>query len=169
MRDDFSFEEMDDARTFNGELVPDCEAIPVVDEVISPVIEYVAQFKALIDDCGWVSYHFNMRKYLAAKVNKAKIVASAYQHDLAYYIDQLNEWRTKAEIAFGALSVQAARLGYTMPERKLFLNMLTLYSDRRKAYKGYLQTCLKKKEARSPERLEADYQKLLEKRLKKKH
>lgn len=167
MRDDgFSYEELDDERTINGELAQDCNSVSASEEIGPSAIEYVAQFKALIDACGQVSYYFNMRKYLAAEVNKVKIIASAYQHDLAYYNDQLNDWKTKAEIAFGALAFQANRLGYSLPEKKSYLNMLTLYKDRRDAYKDYLRTCLKNGELRSPARLESDFQKRLKKRLK---
>ena len=171
--DGWRFEENDDERTWGNELTPDCEEVPFDNELpfpeqeISPVLEYVAEFKALIDACGCVSYYFNMKKYVAAEVSKAKIVAAAYSHDLRYYEDQLSEWKVKADIAFGALAVQAARLGYTMPKKKLFLNMLALYKDRREAYKGYLQTCLKKDQALSPIGLELKYQKLLRKRMKK--
>lgn len=167
MRDDgFSYEELDDERTINGELVPDCDSTSVPEEVSPSIIEYVAQYKALIDACGQVSYYFNMRKYLAAEVNKVKIIASAYQHDLAYYNDQLKDWKAKAEIAFGALAFQADRLGYSLPEKKSYLNMLTLYKDRRDAYKDYLRTSLKNGKPRSPAKLELDFQKRLKKRLK---
>ena len=170
MRDsDYSIEERDDPRTWANELIPDCEKeIQSAEETELPIIEYLAEFKALIDACGQASYFFNMKKFVAAEVNKAKVVAQAYGHDLRYYEDQLKEWRVKGERSYAVLTHLARRFDYDMPEEKAFLNSLALYSDRRKAYKGYLQTCLKNRKTLSPKKLEAKYQKRLEKRLKKK-
>lgn len=174
--DGYRFEESDDPRTWTGELIPDCEREPEVpfteEELVDlPVIEYLGEFKALIDACGQVSYFFNMKKCIKAGVNKAKIVASAYQHDPSYYEEHLNDWRRKAYRSLGVLGLHAKAFGYIMPqgeeERKRFLNKLAVSEDRRKAYKGYLKTCLKNETTLSPDKLEKKYQQLLKKRLKK--
>ena len=171
--EDFSIEEIDDPRTFTGELVPDCEKsdeLPFEESANSvTVLEYLGEFKALIDACGQVSYFFNMKKFVKAGVNKAKSIASAYHHDLRYYNDQLAEWKVKAERSFAIVTLHALKLGYRMPEKKHFLNLLTLYETRRKAYKDYLSTCLKNQRPLSPNELEAKYQKRLQKALEKKH
>lgn len=166
---DHKIEEADDERTFGDELIPDCEKGPFSyeDEVSLPVLEYLGEFKALIDACGQVSYYYNMKKFVGAGANKAKLIASAYHHDLRYYNDQLIEWRVKAERSFAVLSLHAAKFGYEMPARKEFLNALALYEDRRNAYKGYLDTCLKGNKTLSPAELEDKYQRRLRKRLKK--
>ncbi len=169
MSDDYRIEEVDDKRTFGDELVLDCEKGPFSfeDEASAPVLEYLGEFKALIDACGQVSYHYNMKKFVKAGANKAKIIASAYNHDLRYYNDQLIEWRVKAERSYAVLSLHAAKFGYEMPARKEFLNALALYEDRRNAYKGYLNTCLKGNKTLSPSELEDKYQRRLRKRLVK--
>lgn len=133
-----------------------------------PVLEYLGEFKALIDACGKVSYYFNMKKFVAAEVNKAKKIASAYEHDLAYYKDQCNEWKVKAERSYEVLKLHAAKFGYEMPAKKDYLNSLTISKDRRAAYKGYLATCLKNRKTLSPAELERKFQNLLKKRLKRK-
>ena len=183
MKDDgFKFEEADDPRTWTDELVPDCEReeaeipkeaeqAPFKQEVaISlPVLEYLGEFKALIDACGQVSYFLNMREYVKAGVNKAKIVASAYNHDLQYYEDQLAEWRVKARRSFAVLALYMESFGYEkITDRDKFLNELALSKDRRSAYKGYLASCLKNKRALSPAELEAKYQQRLLKRFNRK-
>ena len=172
---DFCFEERDDERTQTGELVSDCEkAVEVVtpdyEEAIEvlPVLEYLGEFKALIDACGFVSYYFNMKKFVPAGVSKAKIVASAYQHDLRYYNDQYREWKAKAERSFGLLSFHAARFGYEMPPKREFLLKLTMFKDRREAYKGYIGTCLHNNRTLSPAEMEKKYANRVFKRLKKK-
>lgn len=161
MRDDYNIEEKDDERTFNNELTPDCE------NRILPVIEYLGEFKALIDACGQVSYHFNMKKFVSADINKAKKIASAYHHDAQYYTQQLNEWRVKARRSYAIVGFHAARLGFQMPNENDFLNSLVISKDRRAAYKGYLDTCLKKEEPLSPCELETKFQCRLKKRLNK--
>lgn len=166
-KDDFSFEERDDERTTTGELVPDCEK-PFETVEISPVLEYLGEFKALIDACGQVSYFMNMENLVKADVNKAKIIASAYQHDLEYYKEQFKEWKEKAKRSFIVLSMHAGKLGYKLPNEKDFLNGLTLMKDRRDAYKDYLSTCLKHEKTLSPFEMEKKFQLRLKKRLKKK-
>jgi hypothetical protein len=167
MTDDFKIEETDDERTFGDGLISDCEKGPFSyeDEVSLPVLEYLGEFKALIDACGQVSYYYNMKKFVRAGANKAKSIASAYHHDLRYYNDHLVEWRVKAERSFAVLSLHAAKFGHAMPARKEFLNALALYEDRRRAYKGYLNTCLKGNKTLSPAELENKYQRRLRKRL----
>lgn len=169
MSDDFKIEEQDDERTWGDELTPDCEKGPFSydDEMSLPVLEYLGEFKALIDACGQVSYHYNMKKFVSAGANKAKNIASAYHHDLRYYNDQLTEWRVKAERSFAVLSLHAARFGYQMPLKRQFLNALAFYEDRRDAYKGYLSTCLKNYKTLSPSEMEGKYQRRLQKRFKK--
>ena len=169
MRDDgFCYEESDDERTFGDELIPDCEREYFQDEAVPDftILEYVAEFHSVIDACGQVSYYMRMKRNVAENVAKAKIVAAAYQHDLRYYTDQYNEWHAKAEGAFGALSFQAEKLGFEMPLRKNLLNALTLYKDRRKCYKYYLDSRLEKNVAFSPRQLEQEYQKMVRKRLR---
>lgn len=160
------FEENDDPRTQTGELVEDCKKGSLKKEKKIPesVLEYLGEFKGLIDICGQVSYFYNMSKYVSADVNKAKIVAAAYQHDLEYYNDQLNEWRVKGRIAFGVLGLHARKLGYEMPDQLTFLNDLATSKDRRKAYKGYIDTLMWNAKTLSPTELEAKYQDLLRKR-----
>lgn len=101
------------------------------------VLEYVAEFKALIKACGWVSYYWNMKAFVAAKVKKAEDIAAAYQHDARYYNEQYKEWREKANRSYCILGLHAGKLGYSMPEQRDFLNSLTLYKDRRECYKYY--------------------------------
>ena len=166
MKDDgFRFEESDDERTWGDGLVPDCEKVEASKSL--PVLEYLAEFKALIDACGQVSYFYNMKKFVGAGVNKAKSIASAYQHDLRYYEDQLAEWRVKAERSFAILNLHAGCFNYEMPKKKAFLNALALYKERRVAYKGYLSTCLKYGRTISPDELEVKYQKRLKRRSEK--
>ena len=168
MKDDgFTFEERDDKRTWgDGELIPDSEKV-FADEP-SPILEYLGEFKALIDACGLVSYFMNMKRFIAADVNKAKNVAMAYNHELRYYSDQLAEWKEKAKRSYGILSLHADELGYSMPRKSEFLNKLAVSKDRRESYKQYLQTCVKRQKTLSPEVLEAKYQRRLQNRLKKK-
>ena len=172
MREDgYTFEENDDPRTWNDGLIPDCEQLELSEDSASlPVLEYLGEFKALIDACGQVSYFFNMRKYVAAGVNKAKIVAAAYQHDLRYYNDQLKEWKVKAERSYGILNMYAGCFGLRLPEaeeKRRLLNLLATSKDRRRAYKEYLDTCLKKNQVLSPEELERKYQLRLHKRFRR--
>ena len=171
MRDDgFRIEEVDDERTIDDTLIPDCEAVPFTDEneLSLPVLEYVAEFKALIDACGWVSYYYNMKRFLAANANKAKIVASSYNHDLRYYNDQLNTWREKARRSFDVMSLHAKKFGFIVPNKNDFLNSLTLYKTRRDCYKYYIGRCLKTESIMSPKQLEQKFAERLNKRLKRK-
>lgn len=170
MSDDYRIEESDDPRTWGDELVSDCEAKeqqpkeePKEEGIVS-ILEYLGELKNLIDACGNVSYFWNMKRYVKADVNKAKIIAAAYQRNLRYYEDQCNEWRVKAERSFIVLKALAEKFGYEKPDRKDFLNKLTLYKDRRDAYKVYLRTCLKNKTPISFEELEDKYEKRLLKR-----
>ncbi len=167
MKDGFSIEERDDERTISGELTPDCEK-PFEESVDLPIIEYIGEFKALIDACGQVSYFFNMRNFVSAGVNKAKVVASAYHHDLRYYQDQLDEWRAKARRSFAVLCLHAKKFGFSMPSSENgYLNMLAVSKDRRDSYKGYLTTCLKNSKALSFAELEVKFQVRLKKALNK--
>lgn len=168
--EDYRFGENDDPRTSGDELIPDSEkeeSLPFDEEAGLPVLEYLGEFKALIDACGQVSYFFNMKKYIEADVNKAKAIASAYQHDLRYYREQLNEWRVKAERSYAILGLHAGRFGFEMPDERTLLNGLAMSPDRRKAYKGYLNTCVKNREVISPTKLEYKYYQLLEKRMRR--
>lgn len=170
MRNDYSIEERDDRRTWDDGLVQDCEKAVFFEEEVpnSPVLEYLGEFKALIDACGKVSYYFNMKKFVSAGVNKAKNIASAYHHDLKYYNDQLNEWREKAKRSYAILSLHVDRFGYKMPKAKNdFLNSLTVSKDRREAYKDYLDSCLKNNRTLSIQEMETKFQQRLQKRLKK--
>ena len=120
MRDDgFRFEERDDERTWNGELKPDCEReiLPQQQLWTLSEIEYLTEFKSVIDACGQVSYFMNMEKFFRAEVNKVKNVAAAYQHNLWYYRDQYNEWRVKAERAYMILQTKANDLGIELPAK----------------------------------------------------
>ncbi|MBR3228664.1 hypothetical protein IKF67_00270 [Candidatus Saccharibacteria bacterium] len=166
--DDFSFEEQDDDRTWGDELIPDCEREETVEEeVVPPVLEYLGELKAMIDACGQVSYYYNMRNFIRAEVNKAKVVASAYNHDLLYYKVMYKEWEAKARRSYSILGLHAAKFGYKMPPENDFLNSLALSKDRREAYKDYLVTCLKNEKTLSPAEMEKKFQKRLQRRLKK--
>lgn len=132
-----------------------------------PVLEYLAEFKALIDACGQISYFNNMRDFKAAGVLKASIVASAYSHPYAYYDDQSREWGVKASRSYAVLKYQAEKLGFEIPAEDDLLKMLTYKKDRREAYTGYLNTCLKNDKAWSPAELEEKFQNRLKKRMKK--
>ncbi|MBP5647963.1 hypothetical protein J6X04_01580 [Candidatus Saccharibacteria bacterium] len=167
---EYGFEEADDERTWSDELIPDCEREDLQDEsnIDLPVLEYVAEFLAMIDACGQVSYYFNMRKFVAANVTKAKNVAAAYQHDLRYYREQLGDWKAKAERSYGILGLKAEKLGYKMPEKRDILNALALHKDRRECYKYYLNNYLEKNKTFSPEELEQKYALRLKKRMKAK-
>ena len=170
MRDDYRIEEADDERTFGDELVQDCDKQPFVEaeeEFSLPVLEYLGEFKALIDACGQVSYFWNMERFVSAEVNKAKNIASAYHHDLHYYQDQLREWQVKATRSFDVLSFHASKFGYVMPAKISCLNALTLSEDRRDAYKGYLATCVKKMTTISPQELEKKFAQRFRKRLER--
>lgn len=166
---DFCIEEQDDKRTWGDELVPDCEkgseASFGEDTELLPVLEYLGEFKALIDACGNASYYFNMKKFVKADVNKAKRIASYYNHDLKYYDDQLKEWRVKAERSYLILDQLASRFNYAMPEKKAFLNSLALSYDRRKAYKDYLLVAQRNLKTISPSELEAKFQKRILRRM----
>jgi hypothetical protein len=164
--DGFRFEETDDPRTFSGSLVPDCENTQDAGSNL-PVLEYISEFRALIDACGQVSYFYHMRLFVAAELKKAKEIASEYNHSFRYYDEQLKDWRAKATKKFVVLKFHGNRLGYSFPEQKSFLNELALSKDRRDAYKGYLNTCLKKQKTFSPDELENKFQKRLKKRLGK--
>lgn len=173
MSDDYRIEESDDLRTRGNELSSDCEAKeqqpreePKEEGTVS-ILEYLGELKNLIDACGNVSYFWNMKRFMAANVNKAKMIAAAYQHDLCYYEDQCNEWRVKAERSFIILKALAEKFGYERPNRKDLLNKLTLHKDRRDAYKTYLQTCLKNNIPISFEELEEKYEKRILKRANK--
>ena len=137
------------------------------EEEAMPVLEYLGEFKALIDACGQVSYFWNMKRFIRAEVNKAKVVASAYQHDFGYYQDQTKEWVVKARRSFKILEMYAQKFGYDVPEENDFLNGLAVSSDRRRAFKRYLYTCFKKEKAISFDEMETKFQAMLQKRLKK--
>ena len=132
------------------------------------LLEYVGEFRALIDACGQVSYFMNMVQFVQSDVAKAKKVAAAYQHDLRYYREQYDEWRVKAKRSYAVLGSHAAPLGYKMPEMRSFLNNLTLHKDRRECYKYYLDGYFPKGETFSPDELEKKYEGRLKKRLKSK-
>lgn len=170
--DEYRIEELDDERTLYGNLVQDCERDETVenelDLAFSPILEYVAEFIAVIDACGMVSYFMNMKRCVEQNVSKAKDVAAAYQHDLRYYTKQYNDWRFKARRSFNALVFQAQQLGYEMPDQNDLLNGLTLYEGRRDCYKYYLNSYLKKNATFSPMELEKKYHNRLKKRLKRK-
>ena len=179
--DDFSFEEKDDPRTSTGELIPDCEKVeesPVGDDILEAqadeilpdlmLLEYVAEFRALINACGWVSYYMNMKNGCIGNVSKIKLVAAAYEHDAKYYTEQYDEWRYKAEQSYVVLSLHAGKLGYSMPNKSDFLNGLTFYKKRRECYKYYLEEYLPKGETFSPAELEKKYNDRLKKQLKRK-
>lgn len=162
MKDDYRIEEADDERT-DG-LVPDCDSSNKNESPFRSVLEYLGEFRALIDACGQVSYYYNMEMFVKAGAKKAKVVASAYHHDLDYYRDQLTEWKVKAERSFAVLSLHAAKFGYKMPSKKSFLNGLTLSKDRRNAYKDYLAVCVKNNKTLSPIELEVKFQRRLRRR-----
>ena len=132
-----------------------------------PILEYLGEFKALIDACGNISYFNNLRDFTAAGINKAKIVASAYSHDFAYYDEQSREWGVKANRSYAVLKYHAEKFDYEMPEESDLLRGLVFSKDRRDAYKGYLNTCLKNEKTLSPAELEAKFQARLRKRLEK--
>jgi hypothetical protein len=170
----YNIHEHDDPRTWDNSLVPDCEKVLEQSEEFFgndeklPVLEYIGEFKNLIDSCGQVSYFWNMRDFVKhGTVNKAKIVASAYNHDVHYYDEQLANWRIKARRSYSILNLHAVKFGYSVPEETTFLNDLTLSGDRRKAYKDYLGTCLKNYTTLSPQDLERKFQRRLKKRFKK--
>ena len=72
-----------------------------------PVLEYLGEFKALIDACGQVSYFYNMKKFVSTyelitldeceqrlknirdKINSNldKLLKDNYKHYLSYYKD----------------------------------------------------------------------------------
>jgi len=131
-------------------------------------LEYLAQFGDLINACGQVSYFLNMKKCLDAQVRKAINVAASYNHDKRYYAEQLDEWRWKAKRSLGILKFKAQKAGVEFDISKFgddngFLNMPAISKDRRKNYKGYLD----RSHTLSPVELEARYQKLLQKRMKR--
>ena len=169
MKDDgYRFEEMDDPRTIGDVLTPDCErgnSLPFGEEVCLPVFEYLNEFKTLIRCCGKVAYNHNMIRDIKDGVSKAIEVSSKYHHDLSYYEKQKAKWKGKTERSYAILSFYAGRFGFDVPEKRYFLNVLTLSKDRRKAYNGYLDTCLDNKKAISPTKLEYKYYQLLEKRM----
>lgn len=175
--DDWHYEEDDDKRTWGNELIPDCKRLPFdedddgepePDEGISSVEEYVEKFREVINACGQTSYYFHMKKNLAAEMKTPTEIATKYGRNSQYYKKELEGWKNTAEKAFDALDEQAAHFGYLLLEKNLFLNMLTLWKDRRDAYKGYLDTCLKNGKALSPIELERKYQKGKQKKRKKK-
>lgn len=130
------------------------------------VLEYLGNFKALIDACGSISYYNNMKNFINAGSNKVKIVASAYQHDKRYYGEQCKEWRVKAKESYEALSFFAKKLGYDMPEGNELINDLIFSRDRRGAYKGYLGTCQKNNTTLSPEELEDKFLRRMQRKLR---
>ncbi len=173
----YSFEETDDSRTFSSELIPDCEKVnglpddndileAEADKVLSDLLplEYVAEFRSLIDACGQTSYYWNMKQFVVERVKKAEDIAAAYQHDAGYYNEQYREWAAKAKRSYKILGLHAARLAYKMPEMREMLNELTLYKDRRECYRYYLDSCLKTGATLSPEELEKKYAARIEKR-----
>lgn len=163
---DYIVEERDDPRTTTGELIPDCEKEDG-ESFDLPILEYLCEFRALVDACGQVSYYMNMKKCIMEKVSKAVVVAAAYQHDLRYYEEQYNGWRFKARRSYNVLSVHAKKLGYEMPNLSSFLNAMTFSKDRRDAYRDYLDTCLKNSKTISPREMEKKFQLRLKKRTKK--
>lgn len=170
MSDNYRIEEKDDPRTWGDELSPDCEEkepeIPQEEWDVT-VLEYLGELKYLIDACGNVSYFWNMKNFTKAGVNKAKMIATAYQHDVRYYDEHLREWRVKAKRSFVVLKTLAGKLGYDMPGQRVLLNDLTLSKDKRDAYKAYLRTCEKNHVSISFDELEAKYRKRILKRSKK--
>ena len=171
--DNGRFEESDDERTWNGgdELEQDCEKPEASKPEVSAdlaILEYVAEFRALIVACGQVSYYYNMKMLVRANVAKAKTVAAAYQHDLRYYTEACEEWRAKAYRSFKVLKMHAEKLGYQMPDNlPNFLNSLALYKKRRECYKYYLDRYLDKNMTFSPAELEEKYFLRLQRRLRR--
>ena len=165
--DGYKFEERDDERTLTSELVPDCDAFYVEATKENCILEYMSQFKMLIEACGKVGYFWNMERCLSPKISKVEVSASTANHTKDFKKQRI-EWVNKANIAYAALSIHARRLGIDMPEdEKAFLNALAISKDRRKCYTSYLNNRIEKNLTLSPDELEGFFQKRLEKRLKK--
>ncbi len=130
--------------------------------------EYIVEFRAVIEACGNVGYHFKMLENLKNNNPKAQAVATAYQRSPAYYQVELKYYVNQAREAFKRLGLQATRFGFNMPDENSYLNGLALYEDRRDCYKYYLKNhCEKKGKILSPFELESKYQLRLRKREKK--
>jgi hypothetical protein len=168
----YSFEEQDDPRTWDDSL----EAQVARDDSVSESVwletkksEYIAEFGLLIYAAGQLSYHHSMLRNVKNDVKKVKTIAAAYDRDLEYYREQLQEWRAKADKSFKILAECAKNLGIQFDyEEKFFINELALHIDRRTAYKDYLRTAQKRNTPISPEDLEIKYQNRLKKRQQKK-
>jgi len=168
----YSFEEQDDPRTWddsveNRQAQEDSTSGSVWIETQKS--EYIAEFASLIYAAGQLSYYHSMLRNVKNDVKKVKTIAAAYNRDLQYYGEQLQEWRAKADRCFKVLAECAKNLDISFNyEEKFFINELALHIDRREAYKDYLVTAQKHNTPISPEDLEKKYQNRLRKRANKK-
>ena len=178
---DFSFEELDDERTFqvfDDESEEDAESEPKMAErkpvepkekpkpkmpYNSQVLNYYSELKTLIDACGQTAHYWHMWKGLEEGVPKMQMISGNYRRTISYYKGQYKDWKYKAQSSLAALKVKAAplfKVGLGIADKDL-LNMLTLEIDRRNAYKQYIKTLYKKCKPLSVMDLEKKYQERL--------
>ncbi len=160
--DDYRFEEKDDPRTYNDELVSDLDRIEKeeLDKAESYIkcLEYVEEFLKLIDGCGKTEYYRCMYHNVSEKVKNATNVAEKYQHNVQYYAEKRISWTAKTRRSFKTLKWRAEQIGYSIEdEEKVFLNDLALSPERRKCYRYYLRQFKKNGKMFSPDELEIKY------------
>ncbi|MBR2658385.1 hypothetical protein IKD57_00610 [Candidatus Saccharibacteria bacterium] len=173
MSEDWKIEESDDERTLSdsNEITEDCNVKKkeVENENFGlPVMEYLSALAKFVDTCGQLSYFWNMKNNMSAKVDKVLNIADEYNHTNDYYNKQHAEWKAKAEKAYIKLEFFASIIGYEMPEQKKYINLMALSKDRRECYRYYLERCLKNKETLPPDEFEKLFERRLSKRLNKK-
>lgn len=129
------------------------------------VVEYLGNFKSLLDACGQIACYANKRRFLKVGVNNRRFTVSSNRSCRDYYGEKRDEWHKKAEEAYDDFCVNAGELGYEVPDKEKYLDGMLSSKERRDAYKCYLNTCIKNNKALSPEEMEKKFQHRMQRHL----
>ena len=181
----YQIEEQDDPHTWQpSSLVPDYEprAEECVEEPVSlpskahsertpDTDKFWYDFERLLYACGQTAYYWHMVNNIKkTPPNRAKDIATKYQHGLNYYREQKRAWVFEARRALGLWQLTAHTLGiefhFENDEGRNFLNSL-LDSDRRDCARDTIRYGKPKGIILSPDEIESRYSARLERRRKK--
>ena len=172
---DYQIEEHDDPRTWQpSSLIPDCEprAEDCAGELVSlpnkahsertpDTDKFWDDFEHLLYACGQTAYYWHMVNNIKkAPPNRAKDIATKYQHSLNYYREQKRAWIFEARRALGLWQLAAHSLGiefhFSDDESRNFLNSL-LDSDRRDCARDTVRYAKPKGILLTPDEIESRY------------
>lgn len=139
---------------------------------------YNMAFVDLIDLCGEISYDLSMIICFEEDGYKGQAVARAYGHDLSYYRQRLKGDRIAALNALSRLKVEAKNAKVSLAlydteddstkDHGHELMEALKNTERRRAYRGYLETASRNDRIISPFQLETKFQLRLKRRVKRK-